>query len=104
MLKATFPLPETKATAGQCLASGLTSERKFGIRYICKQKAKEFRRTETLVIMLLLSYSVMYSTLRQRRGRNNWTEEKDGVKKQFKKHGEQMHPSVLFSVKQLTGW
>lgn len=39
-LKATVPVPETKATTGQCLSSGLTSEQKSGIRTHVKGKQR----------------------------------------------------------------
>lgn len=52
-LKATFPKPETKVTAGQCLGSDQPLEQKSEIK-MCSRKAKEFRDTETLIIMLLL--------------------------------------------------
>lgn len=59
---------------------------------MCKEKVKEFRDTETLIIMLLLLSLVILSDVfvtkeTERRDRNNRTEEKDGNKKQLKRHG-----------------
>lgn len=84
MLKATFALPETKATNGQCLSSDLPLEGSLGSS--CRVESKGIQRNRNfnnnaIIVTPFHTQRYICALRRRRRDRSNGTKDNDEDKK-----------------------